>query len=136
LLAKNYRVIFLPTFETSQRVAKTGHKLGSKTARKMLTWAQYFFKMEHRNQASLRNCEVVDVTEEYTSKTCIKCGQIHQMLGGSQKFSCKSRGNTLPRDFNGALGKRLKALRNTSSVVLKNSSAIVKCSRNVLESPA
>ncbi len=135
-LTKNYRVIFLPKFETSQMVARAGRKLSSKTARKMLTWAHYRFKMELKHQASLRNCQVVDVTEEYTSKTCTKCGKIHPTLGGSKIFSCKSCGNTLPRDFNGALGIMLKALRDTSSVVFNGDSAIVKLSGNALESPA
>jgi putative transposase len=135
-LTKNYRVIFLPKFETSQMVARAGRKLSSKTARKMLTWTHYRFKMELKHQASLRNCQVVDVTEEYTSKICTKCGKIHLTLGGSKIFSCKSCGNTLPRDFNGALGIMLKALRDTSSVVFNGDSAIVKLSGNALESPA
>jgi putative transposase len=92
--------------------------------------------MELKHQASLRNCQVVDVTEEYTSKICTKCGKIHLTLGGSKIFSCKSCGNTLPRDFNGALGIMLKALRDTSSVVFNGDSAIVKLSGNALESPA
>ncbi|MFM5959510.1 MAG: RNA-guided endonuclease TnpB family protein, partial [Dolichospermum sp.] len=38
-LAKNYDVIVLPTFETSQMVVKKKRKLSSKTARAMMTWA-------------------------------------------------------------------------------------------------
>jgi putative transposase len=43
-LTRNYRLIFLPTFETSDMVAKVKRKIKSKTARAMLTWAHYRFK--------------------------------------------------------------------------------------------
>ena len=46
-LTTEYRVIFIPTFELSQMVAKSGkkkRKLNSKTVRKMLHWAHYRFK--------------------------------------------------------------------------------------------
>jgi len=48
-LAKNYDVIVLPTFETSQMVVKKKRKLRSKTARAMMTWAFYQFSqtLEH-----------------------------------------------------------------------------------------
>ena len=57
---------------------------------------------------------VVDVTEEYTSKTCSKCGHIHKKLGGSKRFTCPSCGHKLDRDLNGAFNILLKALRDTS----------------------
>ena len=46
-LTTEYRVIFIPTFELSQMVAKSGkkkRKLNSKTVRQMLHWAHYRFK--------------------------------------------------------------------------------------------
>ncbi len=46
-LTTEYRVIFLPTFESSHKVAKSGKKkrfLNSKTVRQMLNWAHYRFK--------------------------------------------------------------------------------------------
>ncbi|WP_293036634.1 hypothetical protein [Moorena sp. SIO1F2] len=42
-LAKNYDLIVLPTFETSQMVVKKKRKLKNKTARAMMTWAFYQF---------------------------------------------------------------------------------------------
>ena len=46
-LTTEYRVIFIPTFESSQMVAKSGkkkRKLNSKTVRQMLHWAGNRFK--------------------------------------------------------------------------------------------
>jgi transposase len=65
------RVIFLPTFESSLMVAKSGkkkRKLNSKTVRKMLNWAPYRFKQTLKFHALKRGATVIDVTEEYNSK--------------------------------------------------------------------
>ncbi len=49
-LTRNYSLIFLPTFETSDMVAKAKRKIRSKTARAMLTWAHYRFKLTLRHK--------------------------------------------------------------------------------------
>jgi putative transposase len=132
-LTTEYRLIFLPTFETSQMVAKTGKKLpgavsvpanfgkksrkiNSKTVRQMLRWSHYRFKQTLKFQALKRGATVIDVTEEYTSKTCTKCRHVQAKLGGSKKFKCPKCGHTLPRDWNGALGIFLKALRDIAGI--------------------
>jgi len=130
-LTQNYRVIFLPTFETSQMVQKAKRKIRSKTARAMLSWAHYRFKLFLKQAAVRRGCTVVDVTEEYTSKTCTRCGHIHAKLGGAKKFKCPKCGHTLPRDFNGAFGIMLKALKDTSYVVNDDGVAIVALHDNM-----
>jgi putative transposase len=129
-LTCNYSVIFLPTFETSNMVAKAKRKIRSKTARAMLTWAHYRFKLTLKHQAEITGTTVVDVTEEYTSKTCTHCGHVHSKLGGSKVFRCPECGFTLPRDWNGAFGIFLKALRDTASITFEGDSAIVALSGN------
>ncbi|NET46107.1 MAG: transposase [Okeania sp. SIO2B3] len=118
-LTTEYRIIFIPTFESSQMVAKSGkkkRKLTSKTVRQMLSWAHYGFKQTLKFHALKRGATVIDVTEEYTSKTCTKCGHVHKNLGGSKHFKCPHCGHSMPRDWNGALGIFLKALRDTANV--------------------
>lgn len=130
-LTKNYSTIFLPTFETSQMVQKKRRKIRTKTARAMLTWAHYRFKLFLKQKAHLNGCTVVDVTEEYTSKTCTRCGHIHQKLGGAKTFKCPSCGHTLPRDMNGAFGIMLKALSDTTYAISNDGVAIVALPDNV-----
>ncbi len=118
-LTNEYRLIFLPTFETSQMVAKTGakpRKINSKTVRQMLNWSHYRFKQVLKFQAFKRGATVLDVTEEFTSKTCTKCGHVHVKLGSSRKFQCPKCGHKLNRDWNGALGIFLKALRDIAGL--------------------
>lgn len=124
-LTENYRLIFLPTFETSQMVQKAKRKIRTKTARAMLTWAHYRFKLFLKQAAIRRGCIVVDVTEEYTSKTCTRCGHVHTKLGGSKKFKCPSCAHELDRDMNGAFGILLKALSDTTCVISDDGVAIV-----------
>jgi putative transposase len=109
-LAKNYRVIALPTYESSQMVCKAKRKIQSQTARRMLTWAMYRFSQVLECQCAKQGSILTRHTEEYTSKTCPHCGHIHQKLGGRKQFICPNCGFSLKRDFVGALGNFLKAL--------------------------
>ena len=142
-LAKNYDVIILPTFETSQMVSQrvgrvpkaalyqvpwmcdcrrfeaTGEpqevprkkrKLKNKTARAMMTWAFYQFSQILEHLCNRYGSKLVRITEEYTSKTCTKCGHVHRKLGSSKNFKCPHCGYEISRDFNGAVGIFLKAM--------------------------
>jgi putative transposase len=115
-LTKNYRIIFLPTFESSEMVAKAKRKIRAHTARAMLTWAHYRFKQTLKHQALTRGVTVIEVSEAYTSKTCTKCGHIHVKLGSSKIFKCLNCNHEINRDFNGALGILLRALKDTSTL--------------------
>jgi putative transposase len=115
-LAKSYDVIVLPTFETSQMVVKNGRKLRSKTARAMMTWAFYQFSQTLQHLCNRYGSKLVRVTEEYTSKTCTKCGHVHHKLGSNKKFKCPTCGYEISRDFNGAVGIFLKAMWDTTFV--------------------
>ena len=81
----------------------------------MLTWSHYRFKQTLKFHALKRDCVVHDVTEEYTSKTCSKCGHVHEKLGGNKKFKCPSCGHELPRDWNGAINIFIKSLNDVTS---------------------
>ncbi|NJM60965.1 MAG: transposase [Oscillatoriales cyanobacterium RU_3_3] len=116
-LARHYDVIYLPTFETSQMVVRGSRKLNSKSARAMMTWAFYQFSQTLEHLCNRYGSRLVRVTEEYTSKTCTKCGRVHQKLGGAKTFKCPNCGYEIPRDFNGALGIFLKALWDTTMLL-------------------
>jgi putative transposase len=113
-LARNYDVIYLPTFETSQMVVKKARKLRNKSARAMMTWAFYEFSKTLEHLCNRYGSRLVRVTEEYTSKTCTSCGHVHTKLGGNKMFKCPHCGTIIKRDFNGALGIFLKALWDTT----------------------
>jgi putative transposase len=113
-LAKNYDIIVLPTFETSEMVVKKKRKLKNKTARAMMTWAFYQFSQTLEHLCNRYGSKLVRITEEYTSKTCTKCGHVHRKLGSSKNFKCPNCGYEIDRDFNGAVGIFLKAMWDTT----------------------
>ena len=113
-LTTRYKVIFLPTFETSQMVVKSKRKLNTKTARAMLTWGHYRFERHLKQVAQRRGVVVVDVNESYTSKTCTVCGFVHDKLGGSKNFKCPSCSHKHDRDWGGARNIFIRALRDGS----------------------
>ncbi len=103
-LCTHFKVILLPKFETSQMVSN----LASKTARAMLTWSHYAFKERLKHKAKEFGVKVLDVSEEYTSKTCSSCGHINK-IGSKSIIKCKC-GLNIDRDLNGARGIFLKNL--------------------------
>lgn len=109
-LTYNYSQIIIPSFESSEMVYKAQRKINSKTARSMLSWAHYRFKQRLIHQAAKRGSRVIEVGEEYTSKTCSKCGHIHRKLGGSKKFNCPNCGHGIDRDANGSINIYLKTI--------------------------
>jgi putative transposase len=116
-LVDNYDIILLPTFETSQMVLKNSRKIRSKSARQMLTWAHYRFKMFLKHKAFETGKLVIDCCEAYTSKTVSWTGEIIHNLGG-RKVIKSADGRKMLRDLNGARGIFLRALVDSPS--LKN----------------
>jgi putative transposase len=80
----------------------------------MMTWAFYQFSQTLEHLCNRYGSKLVRITEEYTSKTCTKCGHVHRKLGSSKNFKCPTCGYEIPRDFNGAVGIFLKAMWDTT----------------------
>jgi len=114
-LCQNYRVILLPSFESRHMVSRIKRRIGSKTARMMLTWSHYSFRQRLLDKArEYPWCKVFIVDEAYTSKTCTRCGSLHLKLGSSKSFHCPRCAYTIDRDANGARNILLKFLTEDS----------------------
>lgn len=112
-LCESYDVILLPKFETSRMIRRRHcwRRIRSKTARAMATWAHYRFRQRLLNKArEYPACRVLLVSEAYTSKTCGRCGNIHERLGGSKKFKCPKCGMECDRDLHAARNVLLRFL--------------------------
>lgn len=119
-LCKNFDIILLPSFETSQMVKKGKRKIISKSARQMLTFSHYLFKQRLISKAKELGKLVIIANEAYTSKTASWTGEIKNNLGSSKTIA--SNGITLDRDINGARGIFLRALVDTPTrnILLQN----------------
>ena len=107
-LCKNYDVVNLPVFNTSQMARRYRRKLSKQTVRDMYSWSHYSFRQHLLHKAREMQCTVVLCTEEYTSRTCGQCGTVHDNLGGNPKFNCPACHARAGRDANGARNILLK----------------------------
>lgn len=124
-LVENFRVVLLPEFETQQMVKRLNRKIGSKTARAMLTWSHYRFKMRLLNKTrEYPWCKILIVDENYTSKTCGCCGYLHQKLGSSKTFRCPKCRLETDRDIHAARNILLRFLTLNCERVESNDSTL------------
>lgn len=99
-LCKEYDKVIIPSFDTKQMVKKEKRVIGPQTAKSMIGWSHFAFKQLLRNKGEVTGSKIVVGTEEYTSKTCGKCG-VMQDIGSSKTYEC-SCGYKAHRDMNGA----------------------------------
>lgn len=110
-LCENYRVIVLPEFGTQNMVKRLNRRIRSETARAMCAWGHYRFRMHLLQKARCFPWVQVEITtEEFTSKTCTRCGTLNDKLGGSKLFRCSACDLLMDRDMNGARNILLKHL--------------------------
>ena len=140
-LVKNYERILLPKFETKNMLrnkkfnkeyfnkveAEKGKEECKKEIKKVYkqrrlngrvkfvlnSLSHYKFKMHLSNKCKEYGSELVEVTEEYTSKTCTNCGIQSENYKNREK-NCKC-GYKIKRDINGA---RNILIKNIKKVVI------------------
>ena len=113
-LIKNFKNIIIPPFNTSQMVKRGNRRIGSKVARQMLCWRHYTFRRRLIDKVQLLQDTQVHVRgEEYTTKSCTNCLQLHHKIGGNKLFKCPRCFICVDRDVSGS--------RN---IFMKNISAI------------
>lgn len=105
---KNFDVILLPKFETSQMVGRAGRKIRNKTVRNLLTFSHYRFSQFLKHKAFEYGKIVKNMTEEYTSKTHPLTGEIRN-VGGAKRLKV-NKNQWINRDIVGAFNIMLKAL--------------------------
>lgn len=102
-LVNNYSTIFLPKFE-SQKLTKNKSKTFNFN---LLNLQHYRFKERLRTKCIEYSSKFIDCTEEYTSKTCTRCGVLNE-IGMSEIFECSSCKLKIDRDLNGSRNILLK----------------------------
>src|ERR1700723_171236 len=79
-------------------------------------WAHYRFRMRLLSKArEYPWCNVELVDESYTSKTCGRCGALHNKLGGAKVYQCPRCTLRMDRDVNGARNIYLRYLTTTET---------------------
>jgi IS605 OrfB family transposase len=99
-LARNYKYILLPDFETSGM--QESNNIHSTTKRRMNGLAHYKFQLKMDHLCKKYGSELNLVNEAYTSKTCGSCGKIKEDLGSDCIYNCSNCRYILDRDIHGA----------------------------------
>ena len=109
-LCENYGVILLPNFQAGKMSERTNRRIHSKTVRQMLSWAHARFRGILQQKATYyRQCRVEMVREDYTTRTCGRCGVIAPKFS-SKVFHCKACQLRADRDHHAARNILLRFL--------------------------
>lgn len=104
-LTNKYTLIILPSFE-SQKMTK--NKIGIN--RSLLQLKHYTFKQRLKDKCEEKRCHFYSCTEEYTSKTCTRCGSLKE-IKGLEVYKCENCKLMINRDVNGARNIAIKILK-------------------------
>ncbi len=106
-LCENYRNIYIPKLTKNNDIIKKS-KLRSKTIRKMVVLAHCMFVEKLKTKAQdYNNIKIHEVTEEYTSQTCLKCHLRTKTT--SEIYKCKNCKFVIDRDILGSRNILLKS---------------------------
>jgi putative transposase len=108
-LCENYKTVIIPSFESQNMVR--GRKLNSRVARNLMNLSHFLFRQRLLSVSEeYENCTIEIVSEEFTSRTCGKCGTINKDLGSNKLFKCVNEKckTEIDRDVNGARNILLK----------------------------
>ncbi len=112
-LCINFRNIVLPKFDVEnmvKRKPKIIRKIKNKTVRNMLTLSHGKFMEKLKEYAKRTKTEIHNPTEEYTSKTCGRCGFVDYDLGSKKTHECSACNYKEDRDINGARNILIKMI--------------------------
>jgi putative transposase len=107
-LLSNFQNVLIPIFEVSRMVRKAERRIGRESVRKMLTWRHYVFRQRLMEKAKFTDSNVFVIGEEYTTKTCGNCFQLHHDIGGRKVFQCPHCNVRIDRDANASRNIFLK----------------------------
>jgi len=112
-LTKKYSTIITPHFE-SKKLSQS-EQLKSKVVRNMMTLAHCEFLAKLKYKCKERSVRLCIVPEEYTSKTCGRCGALND-IGSSEVYKCQHCNLEIDRDLNGARNEYLKSIHTIKIV--------------------
>ena len=114
-LFQNFDCIIIPKLDTNSFCRKNMNKL---TKNKIKVWrhCSLIERLKNKNR-EFPETKLIIPTEEYTSKTCSRCGELHKNLGKSREYHCQNSEckTILERDVNGSMNILLKYLTEISN---------------------
>jgi IS605 OrfB family transposase len=105
-LTNKYKHIILPSFESQDMVKSSNNKYLN---RDLLQLKHYKFQQRLKSKCQIKGCHLEICTEEFTSKTCGRCGVLNDVKN-KDIYSCDKCKLVIDRDVNGARNIFIKVL--------------------------
>jgi len=107
-ITKEYKSVIIPSFESQDMVKNSNNRYLN---RSLLQLKHYQFQQRLKSKCEIRGCRMEICTEEYTSKTCGRCGELNDVKA-LDVYSCNKCKLVIDRDVNGARNIYIKVLNN------------------------
>jgi transposase len=101
-LTNNFTHIIYPTYNIGNMIKKSERSISNKSVRQMISWRNFTLKQRLIERCKEKGVQLIQCTEEYTSKTCTNCGHIDKNLKDKKIYSCKQCNLVIDRDLNAA----------------------------------
>ena len=95
-LYRNYDRIMVTDF-SSKKVSKKEGNLNWMFKRILHKLSHYRFRQHLQNKCQEYGCQYLEVSEDYTSKTCGLCGEVNNKLGNNKIFNCEKCKNKIEK---------------------------------------
>jgi len=105
-LTNKYKYIILPSFESQDMVKSSNNRYLN---RDLLQLKHYKFQQRLKSKCEITGCKLEICTEEFTSKTCGRCGVLNDVKN-KDIYSCEKCKLVIDRDVNGARNIFIKVL--------------------------
>ncbi len=109
-LCENFQTIITTNFQIKEMTNRESRNINNRSARNMLSLSHFSFSEKLKYSCKKYKRRLIVVNEEYTSKTCGKCGNINDKLGSNKIYNCTKCHIKIDRDINGARNILLKTL--------------------------
>lgn len=108
-LCKNYDKVLIPSFNTQDMVS--ARTLGRRVNYSLCKLSQFKFKQHIKTKSEQYGCKIYEVTEEYTSQCCGRCGKVSKHYNEREKICCIC-GTRINRDLNGSRNIFIRNYKN------------------------
>lgn len=106
-LCNSYERVMVTDF-SSRKVSSKQKGLPRNHKKVLGKLSHYKFRQRLEHKCQEYRCQYIEVTEEYTSKTCCNCGWQHETLKKEKVFKCGECKMIMDRDTNGSVNIFIK----------------------------
>lgn len=102
-LLSRYRTIIIGKVSIKKMISNLTGNLKEITKRRLMALSHYRFRMKLKQMAVIYGNKIIETNEYLTSKTCSKCNNTKDDLGGNKIYKCKKCKLKIDRDLNAAI---------------------------------